>query len=398
MDQIALIFGLTHEKATECYVELKRAIETAISNGAIEKVVRTRHDPGLEQPPSCIFTFVDGKIRGNCRKPMSKINLKKEIDEVIRGGSHDRQLSMADVGMTQDPAFLSVMTLPEQPTTQPARAQQQPTTQQPANSPQPQTQQQTNTQPQQQAVTQQHAGEPNSQRLPSIHELHPFEPQSHVFNLPGKYSIRFGPASIIPASSATNGQHMITGGQPQQLQQPVVTGGPQVPDNNDNRNTAISGTTRSTGTGTATGPDPLRVESLQTTASLALSASASGSGSASNSRASQGVNRGPNVGASSTTAVGQVKTEKTMGSAVPASASASVSASNIRPSQVVNRGPNAEAGSSTAAGQARTGNASSSTVPAVGQFRGSKAAQSSKDKGKRVRTESETESEEDIYS
>lgn len=320
---------------------MKHALNVAVDHGAVEDSNRARH----EAPLSSIFSFVEQKLeKQTTGRGKEKTKIKAEMNEFYKKHKNDRNGAIAKTGRIRRYDYVTGKQT-QQPATNPAAAER---SAQEVASTRPSQAQRT----QQTGNNKQHTSQPNTQthtqtqRLPSIHELQPFEPQTYVFNLPGHCSVKFGPANVFPASS-TGGQPLITGGQ-QQPQLPQMTAGMQIPNNN---NMPVSGAAPSSSS--SAGVDPFEgARSLSTTASLALSRMPT-----SNVNASEDFNRGTKAEAGFTTTTTGIT------------------------------------GTTTTGGQTKTGNATGTSAPPMGEFRVSAQPRS---KSKRVRTESETESEEDI--
>lgn len=300
-------------------------------HSAVETSNKTRH----EAPPSSIFSFVEQRLaKRTTGKEKEKTKIKEEMDEFYQKHGEKRIDTITKSFARPHFVYVNQQRLTVAQSVSANRRGQGTAT---AWSAEAKRFRETRNNPQ-------HASQrnPQMQRLPSIHELQPFEPQTYVFNLPGHCSVKFGPANVFPASASTGGKPLITGGQQQQSQQPPQrNAGMEVPNNN---NMSVSGAAPSS----STGVDPFEgARSFSTTASLALSRMP-----ASNVNTSEDLNRETKTGAGFTTT--------TTGTT-----------------------------STTTGGQPRIGNATSTSVPPMGEFRGSRS--------KRARTESETESEEDIY-
>lgn len=333
MDDLALLFGITPEKAMECWRELRRAMDWANYHSTVETSNKTRH----EAPPSSIFSFVEQRLaKRTTGKEKEKTKIKEEMDEFYQNHGEKRIDTITKSFARPHFVYVNQQRLTVAQSVSANRRGQGTAT---AWSAEAKRFRETRNNPQ-------HASQrnPQMQRLPSIHELKPFESQTYVFNLPGHCSVKFGPANVFPASASTGGKPLITGGQQQQQQSqqpPQMTAGMKIPNNN---NMSVSGAAPSS----STVVDPFEgARSLSTTASLALSRMP-----ASNVNASEDFNRETKTGGGFTTT--------TTGTA-----------------------------STTTGGQPRIGNPTSTSVSPMGEFRASRS--------KRVRTESETESEEDIY-
>lgn len=282
--QAGFLFGMAPEEAADCWKELKRAVEHATFHGALEKSNRMRH----EAPPSSILSFMAKKREKNMKEMEMGDEMEEEEDtaDAEQKKIIQRRLIIDEASKRKDPAYGPVYIHPADRAAAASRRGQQ-------------TANRSATVQQAKQTRNEHASKPDTQRLPSIHELQPFEPQTYVFNLPGQFSIRFGPGGVspagtLPASSASRTpQPLMAGGR---QQQPRMTAGLQIPD--INRNMSML--------------DPFGARSLSNTAALALSTPAS------NVNTTGDFNRGTKAGADFTSTGGQTATGNATGTAASA--------------------------------------------------------------------------------